>query len=349
MDGVNGSDQGIADPTISGMKAVTAAKNISSFAENLESFAAGGVGGVFSVLVGHPFDLLKVRLQTAAKGTYAGTLDCVRKTVAKDGPLGLYRGVWPPLVGVTPMFAVSFWAYDVSKRAVTFLDNHGPLRTATKDLPMSVDSLSIRQLSTAGFLSAIPTTFVAAPFERIKVLLQLDGQTPGKQKYSGPIDVIVKLFREGGIRSVFRGSLATFARDGPGSAAYFGSYEIVKKMLTPKNPDGTPGKLSIPAVILAGGTAGLSMWMLVFPIDTIKSHLQSAQTASRKGFLNTVSTIYRSGGVKAFFPGIGPALLRAYPANGELQANFAISIQSVISIYNIICNLNPPSQSGTLI
>jgi solute carrier family 25 carnitine/acylcarnitine transporter 20/29 len=70
----------------------------------LRSLAAGGFGGVCAVIVGHPFDLVKVRLQTAEKGMYSGVLDVVRKSVAKDGlARGLYAGVSAPLVGVTPM------------------------------------------------------------------------------------------------------------------------------------------------------------------------------------------------------------------------------------------------------
>lgn len=54
---------------------------------SLRDFAAGGVGGVFAVIVGHPFDLVKVRLQTAEKGVYNGAMDVVRKTVAREGPI----------------------------------------------------------------------------------------------------------------------------------------------------------------------------------------------------------------------------------------------------------------------
>lgn len=61
------------------------------------------------MLVGHPFDLIKVRLQTAEKGVYTGALDVAKKSLARDGFRGLYRGVSAPLIGVTPMFAVSFW------------------------------------------------------------------------------------------------------------------------------------------------------------------------------------------------------------------------------------------------
>ena len=62
-----------------------------------------GVGGVCSVLVGHPFDLVKVRMQTASakdkkgsKGTFATLLDIVKT----EGIGGLYRGVSAPLVAV---------------------------------------------------------------------------------------------------------------------------------------------------------------------------------------------------------------------------------------------------------
>lgn len=53
--------------------------------QSLRALVAGGVGGVCAVVVGHPFDLVKVRLQTAEKGVYNGALDVVRKTIAREG------------------------------------------------------------------------------------------------------------------------------------------------------------------------------------------------------------------------------------------------------------------------
>lgn len=56
----------------------------------LRSLAAGGVGGVCAVVVGHPFDLVKVRLQTAEKGVYKGAIDVVQKTIAREGLARVY-------------------------------------------------------------------------------------------------------------------------------------------------------------------------------------------------------------------------------------------------------------------
>ena len=76
----------------------------SSGLSQLRSFAAGGFGGICAVVVGHPFDLVKVRLQTAERGVYSSAIDVVKKSIARDGlRRGLYAGVSAPLVGVTPM------------------------------------------------------------------------------------------------------------------------------------------------------------------------------------------------------------------------------------------------------
>lgn len=217
--------------------------------------------------------------------------------------------------------AVSFWGYDVGKNLVT--------RFST----VENGKLSIAQTSTAGFFSAIPMTLITAPFERVKVLLQIQGQktlAPGeKPKYSGGTDVVRQLYKEGGIRSVFRGSTATLARDGPGSAAYFAAYEYIKRRLTPVDPiTGKPsGDLSLGAITVAGAAAGVAMWIPVFPVDTVKSRLQTMEGNPTVGGI--IKGLYAKGGVKAFFPGFGPAIARAVPANAATFLGVELAHQAM--------------------
>ncbi len=49
--------------------------------------------------VGHPFDTVKVRLQTTEKSHFRGPVDCLMQTLRKEGFAGLYKGATPPLVG----------------------------------------------------------------------------------------------------------------------------------------------------------------------------------------------------------------------------------------------------------
>jgi hypothetical protein len=45
------------------------------------------------------------------------------------------------------------------------------------------------------------------------------------------------LWKEGGIRSIYKGTVATLLRDVPANAAYFGSYEILQRSMTPEGGD----------------------------------------------------------------------------------------------------------------
>ncbi|KAG2185539.1 hypothetical protein INT44_002332 [Umbelopsis vinacea] len=264
---------------------------------SIKSFIAGGFGGVCSVLVGQPFDLVKVRLQTT-EGIYKSTFDCFAQTIKKDGITGLYRGMSTPLVGVTPIFAVSFWSYDLGKKLVY-------MATPNRESK----SLSTAEIALAGAFSAVPTTMFMAPSERIKVLLQIQGQG-GEQKYKGPVDVVRQLYKEGGMKSIFRGTGATLMRDAPGSAVYFAAYEITKKSLATEGKDLEPIK-----VLFAGGMAGVAMWTIAIPPDVIKSRLQSAPAGTYTGAGDVLKQILKKEGPSALFKGLGPAMLRAFPAN----------------------------------
>ncbi|KAG1742054.1 mitochondrial carrier [Suillus lakei] len=230
-------------------------------------------GGVSAILVGHPFDLTETWLQTPALGTYTGAIDVVRKTLTRDGVTGLYRGMVPPPLGVTPIFAVSFWAYDASKSLILTLT---PKHTSKK--------LSMAELATAGFMSAIPMTLITAPVQ---------GQGGSGPKYGGVFDVMKHLYREGGIRSIFRGTGATITHDGPGSAVYFAVYEVTKKALMP-----------------AGLTAGVAMWSIAIPPDVLKSCMQSAPSGTYSGLFNCFRKTVARDGITALWKGLGPAMAR---------------------------------------
>ncbi|KAG9314234.1 hypothetical protein JVU11DRAFT_5021 [Chiua virens] len=142
---------------------------------------------------------------------------------------------------------------------------------------------------------------------------QVQGQGTSGTQYKGVFDVMRHLYKEGGLRSIFRGTGATLIRDGPGSAAYFATYEITKKLLTPAGPSAS--ELNLSAIILAGGTAGVAMWSLAIPPDVLKSRLQSAPSGTYSGFFDCLRKTVAQDGLAALWKGFGPAMARAFPAN----------------------------------
>lgn len=189
----------------------------------------------------------------------------------------------------------------------------------------------------AGFLSAIPMNMISTPFERIKIVLQTQGREEYGQK-GGPgrktrlpvshgSGVFRKLYLEGGIRSVYKGAALTFARDGPDSAAYFATYEYCKKQFSPVCQDGREESLSLLAVSAAGAVAGIIMLIPLFPIDTVKSRMQSSEGKVRASSI--AKEVYRSGGIRAFYPGLAPALLRALPANAAATLGWELAREAL--------------------
>lgn len=128
---------------------------------------------------------------------YRGTFDCAAKTVRHEGVLGLYKGMSAPIIGVVPIFALCFASYSFGKRLFQSNDQA---------------KLQHHQIFAAGALSGVVTTVITAPGERIKCLLQVQQASGGERKYNGFLDCGVKLYKEGGIRSIYKGACATLLR-----------------------------------------------------------------------------------------------------------------------------------------
>lgn len=78
-------------------------------ASPLQDFVAGTAAGVAITLVGHPFDTVKVRMQTAARSRTA--MQVVLDTVRKEGPWALYKGMASPMATIPLLNALVFAAY----------------------------------------------------------------------------------------------------------------------------------------------------------------------------------------------------------------------------------------------
>lgn len=67
---------------------------------------AGGIAGILDKLLTHPFDYINTQMQLdKEKQIYSGAMDCVRKTLARRGFLGLYRGMSILLLANIPKVA----------------------------------------------------------------------------------------------------------------------------------------------------------------------------------------------------------------------------------------------------
>lgn len=147
-------------------------------------------------------------------------------------------------------------------------------------------------------------------------------------KYGGPVDVARHVLRDAGIRGLFKGLVPTLAREVPGNAAMFGVYEALKQKLA--GGSDTSG-LSRGSLIVAGGLAGASFWMSVYPTDVVKSVIQVDDYKSPKysGSADAFRKIAASEGIKGLYRGFGPAMARSVPANAACFLAYEITKSSL--------------------
>lgn len=83
-------------------------------------FAAGMLSSCVAQCVSYPLALIRTRLQAQGMGgsqlKYHGMVDVIRKTVAREGFLGLYKGVLPNLIKVAPAAGISWFTFEEVKR-----------------------------------------------------------------------------------------------------------------------------------------------------------------------------------------------------------------------------------------
>jgi solute carrier family 25 carnitine/acylcarnitine transporter 20/29 len=268
--------------------------------ESLKSFLAGWAGGVGILAVGHPFDTVKTMMQNAPEGQYKNAMDCVKQITKKEGPMALYKGVQAPLAGVGTVFAIYFLAYESCERVLR------------SQLGRSASyNLTLPEVMICGGSTGVAGSLILGPSELLKVRQQTAVQN-GKEGSFGA--VIRDIRATEGMKGFTRGLGATMFRDVPGSMAWFGAFEMTKQALCED-----PKKPGVMQALVAGGMGGIGMWSFAIPLDAVKTRVQAG--AAEASFAAAARAIHREKGFGGFYRGIGPALLRAFPANAACFAS----------------------------
>lgn len=271
-----------------------------------KDLASGTAGGAAQLICGHPFDTIKVQLQSQsipspAQSTtkYSGSIHAVKKLVAADGLKGLYSGMGAPLATVAATSAILFAA-------------KGQMEALLRSEPGV--PLSITQQTICGAGAGLAISFITCPTELIKCRLQAPNAVLAV-KYEGSRDVIRHTLRsELGMRGLFKGLIPTMAREVPGNAAMFGSYEALKQYMAGGRDTSNLGSGSL---ILAGGLSGAFSWIFIYPTDVVKSVVQIDDYRNPKfsGSIDAFRKIHAAEGIKGLYKGFGPAIVRSIPSN----------------------------------
>ncbi|XP_014274358.1 calcium-binding mitochondrial carrier protein Aralar1 isoform X2 [Halyomorpha halys] len=270
-----------------------------SVLENVYRFSLGAIAGATGAAAVYPIDLVKTRMQNQRIGSFIGevmyknSFDCFRKVVRHEGVLGLYRGMLPQMVGVSPEKALKLTTND-------FVRDH--LMDKDGNIPIWGEIV-------AGGCGGCAQVIFTNPLEIVKIRLQVAGEIASQAKVSA-----LAVVKELGFFGLYKGARSCFLRDICFSAIYFPTYAHVKAALADENGYNQPYTL-----FLSGLCAGVPAASLVTPADVVKTRLQVAARegqTSYNGMVDAFRKIYREEGFRAFWKGAGARVVRSSPQFG---------------------------------
>ncbi|CAO3597580.1 unnamed protein product [Absidia cylindrospora] len=258
-------------------------------------FYFGGAASCIAAMVVHPFDLTKVRLQNTKGAGNHGMFSTMVKIARTEGALQLYAGLSASILRQATYSTVQFGGYEKMK---TYVAN-GQDPTVFQLLIAS---------STAGALGGA----CGNPGDVVNVRMQNDGQLPPQQRrnYKHALDGVVRIAREEGVTSLFRGLGPNMNRAILMTSSQCVSYDTFKDMLLHYSPlqDG------LILHFTSSTLAGLVATTVCSPVDVIKTRIMTASSSDRKmSSLKIMSAMYRNEGMASFFKGWTPAFIRLAP------------------------------------
>jgi ornithine carrier protein len=163
------------------------------------------------------------------------------------------------------------------------------------------------------------------------------GSTP--RALPGPISVLMSVIRTNGVRGLWLGQTGTLIRETGGTAAWFSTKEYVASLLVARrlrNEHGSDASLATASATelqpwesaLSGAIAGASFNLALFPADTVKSTMQTAEelrptamgaaAQPKATFGGTFMALYRAQGIRGLYAGCGITVARSIPSSAMI-------------------------------
>lgn len=294
----------------------------------LKDLFAGAVGGVAQVLIGQPFDIVKVRLQTTTH--YNGALDCASQILRNEGALAFYKGTLTPLIGIGACVSVQFGAFNFARRAFE-TRNAAKEHKSIDEIEHQPQPLSYGQYFAAGAFAGIANTILSSPIEHVRIRLQTQPHGVARL-YSGPLNCIQKLSRSPNIpMGLYRGTSVTLLREAQAYGFWFLTFEYLMQAEAKRN---NIARKEIPTwkVALYGGIAGEMLWIASYPFDVVKSKMQTDGWGEKRRYSSmrdTFAQTWKQEGIGGFWRGIGPTLLRAMPVSAGTFAAVELTMRMI--------------------
>lgn len=292
---------------------IQAKKRYSVTANVLSAAVANTCSGLFFM----PLDLLKIKMQqTASASAQVGFFRAMQQVYSEAGVRGFYRGTLFGFVfgGVMACARLNIFSY------IRHLYEQGNEWLAKRHRRITLTAIGV------ALTTSIPMT--------VSDLVRIQMNTARNSKtYSGSLEAFRSIRRDHGSRGILRGAYITFARE----MVFFGTFMTIYDYLLEKSS----AKLGMTLTnSLAGFVAGPASWSMIYPLDTIKTIIQSSDLSRPAP---RVSQILREAAKKKqlsnLYRGLPSVVLRSAPINMIFLNSWQASLSVMLKFEDMLSEL----------
>ncbi|KAF5270656.1 hypothetical protein FQA39_LY01394 [Lamprigera yunnana] len=244
---------------------------------------------------------------STAKPQTLSLIRCLKHIVKNEGPLALFKGLGPNLVGVAPSRAVYFLTYSQAK---LFWNTC---------LPTETPIVHILSASCAGFMACTLTN----PIWFVKTRLQLDLNKENRMTVK---QCVAQIYRKSGIKGFYKGITASYMGISE-TIIHFVIYEAVKAKLiehrvkNAREYDTTKNYKDFLEFMMAGGISKTIASCLAYPHEVARTRLREDGNKYNK-FWQTLALVAKEEGIRGVYRGLGTQLVRQIPNTAIMMATY---------------------------
>jgi ornithine carrier protein len=181
---------------------------------------SGAISGAFTSILLTPVELVKCKMQVpSTSGTKTGPLSIIATVFRHSGIFGLWRGQMGTLIRETGGSSAWFGSYEGVSALFRSYSSKGQSHTNTPATP-----LPLHQQMLAGAAAGVSYNFIFYPADTIKSRMQTEDIALSSERRSF-WSVGKSLWKQQGLKGLYRGCGITVARSAPSSAFIFSIYE----------------------------------------------------------------------------------------------------------------------------
>lgn len=281
-------------------------------------FVSAGLAACIADLGTFPLDTAKVRLQIQGEATsgvavnpeagsgnkqptrhaqfkYRGIFRTVYVISREEGVRALYNGLVAGLQRQLCFASVRIGFYDSVKQIY--------INAFQAQGLVSGNNIGLRIL--AGITTGATAVVCAQPTDVVKVRMQAQSATVSR-RYKGCLNAYRTIGKEEGMKGLWKGVLPNITRNAVVNASELVSYDIIKEAILRRHLMSD----NMPCHFLSAFGAGFTTTCIASPVDVVKTRYMNSAKGVYRGAMNCATTMYKEGGLLAFYKGFMPSFVR---------------------------------------